>query len=347
MSSITDLWYTRCPVPTGLGIAVQLGWFADEFGRDGIGLKSIQETADLNARESHFDHNLPSSFRQGGSIPAIWARAKGCETKVIGLSWTDEFQAILSLPGFGIRAPRDLKGRRIGLPVNPISIDFNRATALKGFASALALEGLSLADVERVDTVSSDPPRSGTDGIASGERNRARTRHGYRAEVLALVRGEVDAIYVKGALGLETARLTGAHIVASLGDHPDAWVRANNGTPRPLTVDAALIEQRPDLVERFLARVIAAGDWAATHPDETVAYIARETGSTADWVREAYGANAHGALATFLNDEAIGALTQFKDFLFEHGFLNADFDARGWIDPRPLAAVDARLRQAA
>lgn len=124
-------------------------------------------------------------------------------------------------------------------------------------------------------------------------------------------------------------------------------MRANNGTPRPLTVDAALIEQRPDLVERFLARVIAAGDWAAAHPDETVVYIARETGSTADWVREAYGANAHGALATFLSGEAIGALARFKDFLFAHGFLEADFDAHAWIDPRLLAAVERRQRQAA
>lgn len=346
-NSITDIWYTRCPVPTALGIAVQRGWFAEEFQGDGIELKSIQETANLNARESHFDHSLPSSFRQGGNIPAIWARSRGRDTRVIGLSWTDEFQAILSLPGFGIRTPRDLKGRRIGLPVNPVSIDFNRATALKGFSSALELEGLSLSDVERVDAVSTDPARSGADGIATGERSRTRSRHGYRAEVLALVRGEVDAIYVKGALGLETARLTGAHIVASLGDHADPWVRANNGTPRTLTVDAALIDQRPDLVERFLARVIAAGGWAAANPDETIAYIASETSSTADWVREAYGANAHTALGTFLNDEAIGALSRYKDFLFEHGFLEADFDARAWIDPRPLAAVESRRRQAA
>ncbi|MEG3181417.1 ABC transporter substrate-binding protein [Sphingomonas sp. LT1P40] len=345
--TINDLWYTRCPVPTGLGIAVQLGWFADEFGRDGIGLKSIQESADTNTRESHFDHNLPSSFRQGGNIPAIWARANGRDTRVIGLSWTDEFQAILALPGSGIRSARDLSGRRIGLPVNPISIDFNRATALKGFASALELEGLSLGDVERIDTVSTDPARSGIEGIATGEGNRGRTRHGYRAEVLALVRGEVDAIYVKGALGLETARLAGAHIVASLGNHPDPWVRANNGTPRTLTVDAALIESRPDLVERFLSRVVAAGEWARAHPDETIAYIARETGSTPDWVREAYGPNAPASLGTFLAPDAIDALSRYKDFLFEHGFLAADFDAAAWIDPAPLAAVEARTRQAA
>ena len=28
------LWYTRCPVPTALGIAVHRGWFDEEFGPD-------------------------------------------------------------------------------------------------------------------------------------------------------------------------------------------------------------------------------------------------------------------------------------------------------------------------
>lgn len=347
MTNSHDLWYTRCPVPTPLGIAVQLGWFADEFGPEGIALNSIQESTDPKAIESHFDHNLPASFRQGGNIPAIWARSRGADTRVIGLSWTDEFQAILALPQSGIARARDLKGRRIGLPVNPISIDFNRASALRGFAKALELDGLGLSDVERVDTVSTEPAGSGNRGIASGDGLRRRTRHGYRAEVLALVRGEVDAIYVKGALGLETARLIGARIVAELGSHPDPKVRINNGTPRTLTVDSALIESRPDLVARFLARVVDAGGWAAAHPDETIAYIARETGSSPEWVRRAYGADAPNRLGTFLTDEAIEALSDFKDFLFAHGFLPKDFDARAWIDPRPLAEIDRYARKAA
>lgn len=343
-NTINALWYTRCPVPTPLGIAVQLGLFADEFGADGIALHSIQESSDPNAQESHFDHNLPASFRQGGNIPAIWARSRGAATRVIGLSWTDEFQAILTLPGRGIDRARDLKGRRIALPVNPIAIDFNRATALRGFAKALELDGLDLKDVERIDTVNDG---EGAAGIASGEGVRVRRRHGYRAETLALIRGEVDAIYVKGALGLETARLIGATVVADIGFHPDPKVRINNGTPRTLTVDSALIDEHPDLVARFLARIVDAGKWARRHPQETLSYIARESGSSIDWVRAAYGEKAHENLSTFLKDEAITALSDFKDFLFAHNFLPNDFDVAEWVDPRPFDAIELYTRKVA
>ncbi|WP_380872002.1 desulfurase [Sphingomonas sp. DBB INV C78] len=343
-STLDALWYTRCPVPTPLGIAVQLGWFAEEFAPEGIELRSIQESNDPKAQESHFDHNLPASFRQGGNIPAIWARSRGADTRVIGLSWTDEFQAILSLPGRGVERARDLKGRRIALPVNPVSIDFNRASALRGFAKALELDGADLKDVERIDTKNDG---EGATGIATGEGLRTRRRHGYRAETLALVRGDVDAIYVKGALGLETARLIGANIVTDIGFHPDPKVRINNGTPRTLTVDAALIDEHPDLVARFLARVVDAGKWARRHQDETLAYIAREAGSSVDWVRAAYGEKAHENLGTFLNREAISALTDFKDFLFEHGFLPNDFDVATWIDRRPFEAIELYTRKVA
>ena len=339
------LWYTRCPVPTALGIAVHQGWFAQEFSREGITLNSLQETEEAEKRESHFDHRLPSSFRQGGNIPAIWARSRGAATRVIGLSWTNEFQAIVSLRGSGIHRPRDLRGRKLGLPRHVISIDFWRAAALKGFLTALELEGLAYDDAQWIDLQEPDHRASarasapGSDRTGDIAQPRARP-HEYGLEVAALIRGDVDAIFVKGVAGLETVHLLDAHVVIDLGAHPDPLVRIGNGTPRTLTVDQALIDERPDLVGRFVSVVASAGDWATRHPDTTVAYIARETRSSDEWVRYAYGSGVHRHLETNLAQTSIDGLVAFKDFLFRWGFLEHDFDARAWIDPQPFADVD-------
>jgi len=40
---VDAIWYTRCPVPTPLGLAAQLGWFNQEFAPDGIVIKTLQE----------------------------------------------------------------------------------------------------------------------------------------------------------------------------------------------------------------------------------------------------------------------------------------------------------------
>ncbi len=151
----TELWYTRCPVPTPLGLASQLGWFLDEFRPDGIGIFTLQEADEASLRESHYDHHLTNSFRQGGNVPAIWARSRsldGESTKVIGLNWVDEYQGIITLPGTGIRSVKDLKDRRLALPRHQnIVIDHGRAGALRGFLAALETHGLTHKDAQFVD----------------------------------------------------------------------------------------------------------------------------------------------------------------------------------------------------
>jgi ABC-type nitrate/sulfonate/bicarbonate transport system substrate-binding protein len=334
-AALDTLWYTRCPVPTALGIAVHRGWFEDEFGHDGITLQSLQETTEPTKRESHFDHSLPHSFRQGGNIPALWARSRGAATRVIGLSWTNEFQAVVTLPGRGITRARDLRGRRLGLPKHAISIDFWRAAALKGFLSALELEGLGHGDAQWVDLPESPESAHARRAGPAGAFN-PRSPHEYSLEIAALLRGDVDAVFVKGVAGLATVHLIAAQVVIDLGAHSDPFVRVGNGTPRTLTVDQALIDARPDVVGRFLAVVVSAGDWATRHPAQTVAYIGRETRASDEWVRYAYGAEVNRHLETGLPQTSIDGLVAFKDFLFEWGFLEHDFDARAWIDPRAL-----------
>ncbi len=95
---LDTIWFTRCPVPTPLGLAAKLGWFDSEFAPDGISIKSLREVGNTDEKESHYDHHLINSFRQGGNVPAIWARSLGRDTRVIGLNWINEFQAIIALP---------------------------------------------------------------------------------------------------------------------------------------------------------------------------------------------------------------------------------------------------------
>jgi len=337
-NKVDTLWYTRCPVPTPLGLASREGWIGQEFAKDGIDIKTLQETQDPELRESHYDHRLPHSFRQGGNVPAIWARANGTDTRVIGLNWVDEAQLIVVLPSSGISKPEDLKGKKIALPKNDISIDHQRASALRGVVVILGVGNLTTKDVSLVDLAI---PKS-----APGIGWTSNARGAYATEFEALNSGKVDAIFVKGARGLEAAAQHGANIVYDVRQHPDAKVRANNGAPRPITVDAGLLRDRPDIVARFLSRVVDVADWAATHEAETVAYIAKESGSTDEWVRKAYGNNIHLHQGTDLNPESIAALEGYKNFLLEWGFLKADFDVNAWIDPNPLAEV-LRLRKIA
>jgi sulfonate transport system substrate-binding protein len=56
-NTISELWYTRCPVPTTSGIAQHFRWLHDEFARHGIALKSIRASEDQAVRNSHYDHS--------------------------------------------------------------------------------------------------------------------------------------------------------------------------------------------------------------------------------------------------------------------------------------------------
>ncbi|MDM9645586.1 ABC transporter substrate-binding protein [Rhizobium sp. S163] len=340
-NSISEVWYTRCPVPTPVGLAAQLGYLDEGFRKDGVTLKSIIDSPDRNIRQSHFDHTLDWSFRHGGNVPPIRARSEGRKTRLIGITWTDEFQAIITLPQTGIRTTKDLKGRRFGIARRPEGIvDFMRATALKGLVSALSLEGLVLDDVETVDIALSQSILSTQEGPSLFGLKR---RQAYGEEVAALIRGDVDAIYVKGTAGINVANLIGAIQVVEFGFHPDAKIRINSGSPRVLTVDERLADERPDLVARLLGSVFKASAWAEAHPDETRRFVAREAGATEEQVLAANGPDVHKHLGLGLEPELVAAVGHYKDFLHDFGFLAADFDIGDWADRRH---IDAFNRQA-
>ncbi|QMU70801.1 ABC transporter substrate-binding protein [Streptacidiphilus sp. P02-A3a] len=321
-----ELWFTRCPVPTATGIAADRGWLAEEFAADGITVRSLQDAPADVAADHHYTHALGGLFREGGNVPALWARSRGEATRLIALTWIEERQSILVRADSDVRSPEQLRGRRLAVPVHPIGIDFWRAMALHGFAGALSLAGLGLDDARLV------PVPGSPDGQWEGE-------------LAALRDGLVDAVYVKGALAVEAAQRFGAVVAIDLDAAEDRRARVNNGTPRPITVHQSLLEDHPELVARFLAVLLEAADWAREHPADLARILSAETGAGSAGVAGAYRPDTGHNLRLDLSEERLGLLERQERFLHGQGFLPEPVDVRGWADHEPLRQARALLAE--
>jgi ABC-type nitrate/sulfonate/bicarbonate transport system substrate-binding protein len=332
MAQYDTIWYTRCPVPTATGIAADLGWLDGEFAPDGIGVRSLQDVSRAEAANFHYTHALDTLFREGGNVPALWAKSRGEATRLIGLTWIEERQVIHVRADSGISEPSQLKGARLAIPRHQIEIDFWRAMALHGFAGALGTAGLTLGDTVLVEIPAGPRPE---------ERDQTgRARGQWESELAALQRGEVDAVYTKGAVAVETAQRYGTRVAIELDEISDKRSRINNGTPRPITVHQNLLDERPELVTRFLTVLARAADWAAGNPGEVARILAAETGAGAAGVAGAYTHGGHFRdLHIDLSPERLGLLAEQELFLRTHGFIDNPVDVTAWADHAPLHAA--------
>jgi len=343
MTDPLTFWYTRCPVPTAFSIAIQKGWLDDEFTGDGVAVRSLASVQESGVRQSHFDATQPNFFRHGGNGPPIIARSRGADIRVVALSWNKGYKVILTFRESGIRTAADLKGKRISIPrrVND-SVDFWRAAVLRGFDHVLREAGLSFEAVIPVEVATGrtfvEDTRAGAERNASLWDARFMLGH-QREEAFALIRGEVDAIYSHGAIAALVEGFLGAVTVAEFGSGGGAGGIANNDRPYVLTVSGALIDERQDLVARWLARVLAAADWAQRHEAESKQIIAAETGLAVELVDRAFSPMIHRELTLGLDGGQIDALKSQHQHLLAQNFLKQAVDMDAFIDPRPLEAA--------
>lgn len=331
---LDKIWFTRCPVPTASGIAHALGWLGEEFGKDGLTVSALQD-APPSFNRYHYDHELPGLFREGGNIPALAAKANGSPSRLIGLTWIDEWQAILVRQDVGPIEPKDLKGLRIALPAyaDTRAGSIARGMSLAGIKGALGIAGLSLDDVTFIDVPLAP--------LGNGPLSPQRLQRLWSA-IDWLAAGKVDAVYVKGASAVDAARAAGVVVGIDLDAYPSRLTRVNNGTPRPITVHEDLLADHFDLVVRFLEQTLRAADWAASNLDGVQAILERETQSGHEGVAVAYRNNFHRSLHPDLSDERVGQLKLQANFLWLHGFLEHSVDVNAWVDRRPLEAALAR-----
>jgi len=355
-SNADEAWYTRCPIPTTFGFALNWGLDDKSFppAPGPIRWHSLQGSDDLATQLSHFTHTKERSFRHGGNIPAIWARSEGADTRLIGVTWQPTPYRILALPGSNIKTAADLKGKRLHLPFRPTAkIDFWQAVNLRIYEKALQSAGLGFGDVELVrresqrgDTVRLDPAK-----LEARSPQQLRIGLGLQRDaIFPLLRGEVDAIAHQGHDAVQLAALTGADVVFDQADLPNPLDRINNDTPDVLAVSGRFLAEEPELVAQFLAGLIEAHAWAEEHRAEAETLLARELAISEQVLRIAYGDIVPGFHLDFA-EQKLAALADQKDFLRRHGFVTRDFDLEDWIDRGPLdrarEIVASRRRSAA
>lgn len=335
-----SVWYAHSPAVAPLIIALRKGWLEGTLAREGISLQSVNGHADPDIRRSYSDHHLSFQLRQGGNVPALWARSNGAATRLLGLTWTQEFQAVVTLPSTGIKTARDLTGRRYAVPCfAPLGYQVLAPFAIRGLINARGAEGLDIEGIELVDVpVGRNPEASGLGGFAP------KKLAIYADEALALLRGDIDAFYVKGSEGIAAASFIGASIVSEFGFHPDIEIRTNAGTPRPLTVDQTFIDNRPDLLDQLVGDIAYAGLWASQNRAEAVGILARENNIGEDFASLALGADLSTAVGLTLEPEELKTFERYKQFLLEWNFIDKDFSLDDWVAPAHLAASAATGR---
>jgi ABC-type nitrate/sulfonate/bicarbonate transport system substrate-binding protein len=178
-------------------------------------------------------------LHQEAAVAALCDRARGAATSLVGISWIEDFQAIVVHQKAALRSSRDLRDRRIGLPAVTVQSGAPRVHALRGATVALESEGLFHRHVQWVDL----PP---------AEALSLRLPTAYSAEIAALQEGAVDAVYVRGPAGLEAARAAGARLLFNIGMHRDPWIRTHSALLQAVTVSESLLRAHPEVVAQTL-----------------------------------------------------------------------------------------------
>jgi ABC-type nitrate/sulfonate/bicarbonate transport system substrate-binding protein len=344
-ATVNELWFTRCPVPTTFGIALQLGWLQEEFPPElGVSFRALQESKDPRVLQSHYTHTQKNSFRHGGNYPALYAQATGANTRVIGLSFVHASQTILTLPESPIRSVKDLKGRRLLVNRRPHeAIDHAYLSALRTYETALATAGLTLADVEIVEHIihssyihdrlvqkpSADAPEPPVQKSSTGS---------WPHTLYPLVRGEVDAIASGGTASLQFQTSGELRVVFDLATLP-VELQANNNFPLVFAVNEELLLSRPDLVERVLKRALQAERLARENPDEALHRLAVELAQPERLIRQVYGPALSELLYLDFDPRKVAALKAQAQFLLDRGAIPRPVDVENWLAPEPLERV--------
>ena len=340
-----SIFYARCPVPTASGIAFQRGMFDDAFVDSDTSVRNIRELGPAHA-DAHFNHDLDNFIREGGCTPAIWARSNGMETRLLGVTFMREPLGVYVRSDDPVDSVAALAGRRVALPVWPrLIFNFWRVAAHKGLLSALDAHGMTASDVEFVDVVEDKDPHRRLN-LGKTETEAADDSSEYGGQLQALLRGEVDAIFAKGAESAIVVRQSGSRIrlLYDVNQSDDISHQVNNSTPRLLTCSNRLLEKHPQAVDTYLSTIVAAAEWARSNSSELRSFVARECGISVEDIADFFPTGYENEFLPALSQNLIDVTNTMKQFMLRHAYIESDFSIEDWACPEPvLAAISGHM----
>jgi ABC-type nitrate/sulfonate/bicarbonate transport system substrate-binding protein len=303
-SQLTSVYLTHRPVPTALAVAVHSGV-----------LHGALSEVRLSVDRLDSDEPTPpdSWLRELDGFAVICAGAAGARARVVGITWIQEFQALVTLPGSRIRSVRDLRNRRIALPVSPPS---SRAHARRVASLALEVGGLRPREMEWVDLTraAANAEDGASDAMLPG------CPVEYAVVIAALAAGKVDVAHVQGLRGLQAMRSCGAQSIFSATDHPDRRIRAQSATPMCLTVDRHAEDRTLEQANRLLECIRAVGVWARSHSREVARNLSRHLGVPENDIFHAFGAKFYQHLIPDFAAISAAALEKLEQFVDRSSF---------------------------
>lgn len=335
-AAAVDVHYTICPVFVASNVALELGWIEEEVRRVGGRLNYLFSSAEEKCFLPHFSHQHANLFRDGGNIPAIWAKAERSDTTLVALTWSRQGGHLLARADSGIHRVADLSGRRVAVykSGNTDKVDWWRATSHRGITLALGLAGLDVSDVQLVNvTDEGDHAWGGGQRPADVWASRSSARR-LGVEPQALRAGAADAFFTSQGRALSLVASGEFTIIEDLGRHPD-WTLQVNNSPYTLAVNTELAQQRPEIVTAYLRAVVRAGRWINSNRAAAASILHRTTFYPS--VEAVAAAIAHTDFVPDLSPRNLAAIDVTRKFLKQHGYIQRDFNAADWADGRFLA----------
>lgn len=325
-------YYSICPVFVVSHVALERGFLQEELDQVGAGLQTLESFAGDEGALVHARHSAQLQIRDGGNVPAIWARADISDTVLLGTTNINQGGQIVVRVDSGIHTVQQLAGRRLGVSksLDTRRVDWWRANSLRSLQLALELGGVARDAVQFVDVV------HGPQGARPAFRSKEERTLGlsFTPELGALARGEVDAIYSTQGRPEIYERTGEFKVIQDLSRAPDWTVRIAT-TPYTLVASRTLVEEHPQVVVAWLRANIRAARWAREAPLEAARIFHQATydATVEDVLRVIDGVD----FTPSLSAQNLAAVRIGKDWLLDNGFISNDFDVHEWADGRFLA----------